>query len=242
MTDELPVEVLRRKVQAYDDLFGEPTDLKAALHDAGHDTLVEWIEAETGDARGVSPEVKNALVGVHDDWIDIREGRTAQFADKANRRRAAKLFARFIDKLREDAAETGVIADQGALKMHGDRAAEVIAAEDTLPETGVSITVKRVFGWVVRGANRYDCACGDWEDCAHGLFRFRNEDGYVLAVDEGDWREYLSTVVETIEAVEAVTTDDEPDGSEDLADDASAKMDDLLAAEVADETHLLTTL
>jgi hypothetical protein len=234
MTDDLPVEVLRRKVEAYDELFGQPSELEAVLDDAGHDTLVDWIEAESRDQTGVSPEVKNALVGVHDDWIDIREGRTAQFADKANRRRAAKLFARFIDKLREDAAETGVIADQDAFKMHGDRAAEVIAAEDTLPENGVSITVKRVFGWVVRGANRYDCDCADWEDCAHGLFRFRDTDGYVLAVDEADWREYLSTVVETIEAVETVATDDEPDGSEDLAD-ASSEMDDLLAAEVADD-------
>lgn len=125
-------------------------------------------------------------------------------------------------------------ADQGVLKLSSDRAREIIAAEDSLPQSGRSITVRRVFGRMVRGANRHDCACEDWAECAHGLFRFRNEDGYVLAVDEGDWREYLSTVVETIEAIEAVATDDEPDGSEDLAD-ASSEMDDLLAAEVADD-------
>lgn len=174
------------------------------------------LEAEDGADGAVSAEVRNALLEVHTNWIDIREGRTEQFRNRENERRGARLFARFLQKLRPDVGETGVIASQDQLTMSRDRAAEIIRAEDEMPKSGVSKTVKRSFREVVRGANPHDCQC-DWAECSHGLFAFnKTPDGYQLRVREADWRQYCEEVTTLIEGVADTTgADDEVTSTED---------------------------
>jgi hypothetical protein len=195
-------------VEALDGAGGSPTSLLGAVEDAGHESLIDWVD--NGVTNGsVDTEVRGALLEILANWTDIREGRTEQFPDEpAPGGETVRSIHRY-DSARERG--DGRHRRPGRAEDVRHRAQELIAAEDTLPQSGRSITVSRVSGRMVRGANRHDCVCEDWTDCAHGLLQFRNEDGYQLAVDESDWREYLNTVVETIQAVETVTaTDDEP--------------------------------
>jgi len=232
------VEELERIVQHFDvrpededaspgleDLYFADMPIGKILENAVERSKENRDRLETDDAANgaVSPEVRSALLEVHANWIDIREGRTQQFQSRANERRATHLFARFLEKMRSEASETGVIASQDQLTMSGDRAAEIIRAEDEMPKSGVSKTVRRSFREVVRGSNPHDCQC-DWTECNHGLFAFKKTaDGYQLRVREADWRQYCEEVTTLIEGVEdATATDDGADAPEDqLADDWS---------------------
>lgn len=169
---EQRVAVLEQRLDSLVDmLHGEETNLRAALDEQQCTDLASFVIGSEPSV-GASAAVRSALLEVHANWIDILENRTQQFRNRANERRAARLFARFLQKLRPEASETGVIASQDQLTMSGDRAAEIIRAEDEMPKSGVSKTVRRSFREVVRGSNPHDCQC-DWEACSHGLFTFK---------------------------------------------------------------------
>jgi hypothetical protein len=229
---EQRVTVLEQRLDSLvDTLHGETgSSLGEALAEEGHEDLASYVAAGTADTGGASPEVREALLELHDDWINIREGRTADYETKTNVRRAAHLFSRFIDKAPRGANETGVVADNGRLKMHRDRAQEAIAADHELPAGGWANTVKRVFRHMVVRTNPYDCQC-DWEECSHALFEFASTDTYTISVSEDEWRHYLESVSEL---VETAATDDGMTAPEDAVD-ATERMDDLVAAEVADD-------
>lgn len=186
------------------------------------------LEALRADEKGISPEVRNRLLEIHQDWIDIREGRLARFDSAANARRAARLFRRFIQRCGgASQAETGVTVSRSRFIMPRDEARRIIGREDDLPVSGESTTIKRTFREAVRRSRDVSCGC-EWQECDHALLQFRKTDTYQLTADEQRLDDYLHSVaelVEEIEAEESTTADDGRDRPEDAVDQQLAELE-----------------
>lgn len=167
-------------------------------------------------------------------YVDVRDGRGD--ALNATQRRAAKLFRRFIRKACGE-PDTGVSTGYGSPTRTSDSAKAILESEDTLPASGWSKTVGRVFDWAQRHTRPEECDCDSIAVCGHGLLRSQKKDGgRRLVTDQEAFDEYLRTVQAAIEGLDAPAADDAVSPATGQAEAAPAQPD-----EVRDELEELVS-
>lgn len=193
-----------------------------------------------GDSPGASAAARGSALDVHVNWFDLRDGRGD--SPSKNRRRAAVLFHRFIQRAGGE-TDVGVEKSHGKYRMKGKRAKQILMADDTdvnMPANGVSKTARRAMRFVQEGTKRDDCGCDDYDRCKHGLIVFKRDDGYSLTADRDAFHEYLRTVGEAVEggddhADDATTADGSRGTGTDVHEDVEEEFQQLEAATSEDE-------
>lgn len=185
---------------------GQILDNVESIAKSNRAKLDEMETADTDVSGASDAGVRDELVPLHLMYIDVRDGRGD--ALNANQRRAAKLFRRFIRKACGE-RDTRVSTGYGSYTLSSDVAIEILEHEDTLPTSGQSKTVKRVFDWAQRHTTAEDCGCDSLRTCGHGLLKSDKRNGKRrLIADQGAFDDYLRSVQAAIDGMDAPAADD----------------------------------
>lgn len=216
------VALVRDLQQEVSDVREENEDLRQEVEDlrAWRQGVSNWkdnvndrldkIEAGEIDAAQLSESVRHELLPIHRVFIDVENG---EEAGGASRRRASRLFGRFIAKRTSDGPVYDVDKTNGSLKLTASKARQVLEDANDIPESGKSTVVKRAMKEVQSLTKTESCDCGGLSSCTHGLVRWekRKSENVLLAKVE-DFDEYLATVEAAVEG-ELDTTDDAESGT-----------------------------
>jgi len=176
------------------------------------------LEQDTGGANtGVSNAARSEMIEVHRQLVDWHEGAASDL--DGSKLRAVVYFRQFVRNLDDNRTMTGIESDYGKFKLKSDCARHILEDEDLLPDTNASMAKKRAMKKLVRMSTVEDCNCSAL-NCEHALFHFKNEQQYVLSVDQDDWLEYVTTVQRAIGGVDVdPNADDGGNSSEATVED-----------------------
>lgn len=220
--DELEAEVenLRERVATIEQIFDiraeSPED--ASIEDiwiAGHPLgmIAEKAKQRSKDAlnsennsAAVSEATRSEAIEIHRRLFDWKHGAASDLEGQqgASTRRAVRIFRQFIQFLRDDHdGLTLVEASNGRFKMGSKDARRVLEHNDDLNTSNPSTTIKRALWTLVDMSQHEECDCSlshqaTHYTCPHRLFRFSNEDEYILSADQEAFVEYIRSVQETV--------------------------------------------
>lgn len=199
MDDQERLDIVWRKLKAYEDALGRPSDVISALDESEYEDVSAWIEAEMTDDGATTPEDLANLLEVHQQFIHLRDGRREQFNQNGSSRKIAAIFFGLFarQELDEKPGHTGVTVEGKRAILStttGDAKSALEQAErdydiDLLPADGQSTAVKRGMLMAVRLS--HPGQCDDPESCTDGLFGYRKNEQHTLRVKRPEFNEYL---------------------------------------------------
>lgn len=189
------------------------------------DELPEALRAEFDESvTGVNRE---HLLPAHRMWLDIEAGDGDTLAD--TQRRAALLFAQFLNRVVEDES-TKADASGQKFTLTSGKAQEVLveAGEfEGVAEQSRSTITARVMREVQRLTKVEDCDCEDIDACDHGLVRFRPGRPHSLGGDKERFTAAMHNAYQRLG--DADDADETPDSSveDSTREDAEQELDAL---------------
>lgn len=201
--------------------------------------LIDAVESEANgsvSSAGISDDVRDRMLPIHEMWIDVRQDRLERLPGD-NARRAARIFGRFIQKASGEHS-VGIDATYGTYSVTSSDAREQLEEADDMTNTGKSMTVKRVFRMVQRLSKVKDCDCNSIDECDHGLIQFNPGTPNTLVSQKDRFNQAMDNVESAIEVditeeekASSAGEDDEQRETEEDDDDVMAEFDRLSAAE-----------
>jgi len=222
--DEL-VALVRDLQEEVSDVRSENEDLRQEVQDlrAWRQGVSNWkdnvnerldkIEAGEIEASQLSESVRHELLPIHRMFIDVKNNEAELSASK---RRAARLFGRFLAKKTQDKVYD-VDKTNGSLKLTASKAREVLEGANDIPESGKSTIVKRAMKEVQSLSKEESCDCGGLGSCTHGLIRWdkRKSENVLLSEDEA-FTAYLQSIEAAVEGT--VQPADDAEGGNSVED------------------------
>lgn len=180
------------------------------------------LEAEA--PQGPNPEVRKRVLPLHRKLMDVRT--EAADAPEGNKRRAVELFRMMMRVAANDNDAFGVTQSSGKWEISRERAEDIISFGYTLPQSGVSKTIRRTMVQAQKLSQREPCDCDDPEKCSHGLLQFRKTDSYQLTADVDAFHRYFESVEQLVEEVDADEIEAADDGEEHSSEALSTQTDE----------------
>lgn len=196
--------------------------------------LVDRID---GTAGGDQMQLdRSSMLPLYRMLVDLRTG-AGDSLDKSQQR-AAALFERFVNKVKEGGKQN-ITPDGQKFTMNTEQAIEVLLEEDLLDVKEQSRS--RIAGRVMRDVQRFtiadgdehEAACTDVDGCTdHGLVTFRPGKPHTLTVPKKRMEAVVINTMQSASDKDVRTADDAVNG-ENTAEDSSveAEMDRLESAE-----------